>query len=90
MKALSPTGRSRPFIQGADGLVPSEGAAAVVLKRLSDVRRSDTVRGVIRGIGLSNDGKRKGFLAPDCDGQAEAMRRAYVMSGVDPATIGYL
>lgn len=90
LKALSPTGRSRPFIQGADGLVPSEGAAAVVLKRLSDVRRSDTVRGVIRGIGLSNDGKRKGLLAPDCDGQAEAMRRAYVMSGIDPATIGYL
>lgn len=90
LKALSPTGRSRPFIQGADGLVPSEGAAAVVLKRLSEVRKSDNVRGVIRGIGLSNDGKRKGFLAPDSDGQVEAMRRAYAMSGIDPATIGYL
>lgn len=90
LKALSPTGRSRPFIQGADGLVPSEGAAAVVLKRLSDVGRTDTVRGVIRGIGLSNDGKRKGFLAPDTDGQTEAMRRAYEMSGIEPATIGYL
>ena len=90
LKALSPTGRSRPFIQGADGLVPSEGAAAVVLKRLSDVRKTDTVRAVIRGIGLSNDGKRKGFLAPDPDGQTEAMRRAYAMSGIDPASIGYL
>ncbi|MFN7164850.1 MAG: polyketide synthase, partial [Hyphomonas sp.] len=90
LKALSPTGRSRPFIQGADGLVPSEGAAAVVLKRLSDVRTADRVRGVIRGIGLSNDGKRKGFLAPDSDGQVEAMRRAYAMAGIDPASIGYL
>ncbi|MDP1554476.1 MAG: beta-ketoacyl synthase N-terminal-like domain-containing protein, partial [Hyphomonas sp.] len=90
LKALSPTGRSRPFIQGADGLVPSEGAAAVVLKRLSDVRKTDQVRGVIRGIGLSNDGKRKGFLAPDSDGQVEAMRRAYAMSGIDPAAISYL
>jgi len=90
LKALSPTGRSRPFIQGADGLVPSEGAAAVVLKRLSDVRKTDTVRSVIRGIGLSNDGRRKGFLAPDSDGQTEAMRRAYAMSGIDPASIGYL
>ena len=37
LKALSPTGQSRPFVQGADGLVPSEGAVAIVLKRLSDV-----------------------------------------------------
>ncbi len=90
LKALSPTGRSRPFIQGADGLVPSEGAAAVVLKRLSDVRKTDKVRGVIRGIGLSNDGKRKGFLAPDSEGQAEAMQRAYAMAHIAPDTIGFL
>ena len=90
LKALSPTGRSRPFIQGADGLVPSEGAATVILKRLSDVKRTDKVRGVIRGIGLSNDGRRKGFLAPDSDGQTEAMRRAYGMAHVETASIGFL
>ena len=90
LKALSPTGRSRPFIEGADGLVPSEGAAAIVLKRLSDVKKGETVHGVIRGIGLSNDGRRKGLLAPDANGQAEAMRRAYTQAGMDPATIHFL
>lgn len=90
LKALSPTGRSRPFVDGADGLVPSEGAAAVVLKRLADVQPGETVRGVIRGIGLSNDGRRKGLLAPDADGQTEAMQRAYAMAGIDPSTIGFL
>ena len=90
LKALSPTGRSRPFVKGADGLVPSEGAAAVVLKRLSDVKKKDTVHGVIRGVGLSNDGRRKGMLAPSGEGQAEAMRRAYEMAGLDPAAISYL
>lgn len=90
LKALSPTGRSRPFIEGADGLVPSEGAAAVILKRLSDVKKGETVHGVIRGIGLSNDGRRKGLLAPDATGQAEAMRRAYAQAGIDPATINFL
>ncbi|MFN7056868.1 beta-ketoacyl synthase N-terminal-like domain-containing protein [Hyphomonas sp.] len=90
LKALSPTGRSRPFISGADGLVPSEGAAAVILKRLSDVKAGDTVHGVIRGIGLSNDGRRKGLLAPDSGGQAEAMRRAYEVSGINPDTVQYL
>ena len=90
LKALSPSGRSRPFVQGADGLVPSEGAAAIVLKRLSDVKKSDRVRAVIRGIGLSNDGRRKGFLAPDPVGQTEAMNRAYQMAHIEPGSIGFL
>ncbi|ABI77350.1 putative polyketide synthase [Hyphomonas neptunium ATCC 15444] len=90
LKALSPTGRSRPFIEGADGLVPSEGAAAVILKRLSDVKKGETVHGVIRGIGLSNDGRRKGLLAPDATGQSESMRRAYAQADIDPTTIQFL
>ena len=90
LKALSPTGQSRPFVKGADGLVPSEGAAAVVLKRLSDVVKRDRVYGVIRGIGLSNDGRRKGLLAPSGEGQKEAMQRAYGMAGLSIRDISYL
>ncbi|MCZ4299361.1 beta-ketoacyl synthase N-terminal-like domain-containing protein [Henriciella marina] len=85
LNALSPTGRSRPFVDGADGLVPAEGAAAIVLKRLSDCDLADRVFGVIRGIGLSNDGRRKSLLAPDGDGQREAMAAAWTGSGLDPA-----
>ncbi|KCZ50503.1 hypothetical protein HY29_06995 [Hyphomonas beringensis] len=90
LKALSPSGTSRPFVKGADGLVPSEGAVCVVLKRLSDVTRRDKVYGVIRGIGLSNDGRRKGLLAPSGEGQLEAMRQAYAMSGISPESLSYL
>ena len=85
LNALSPTGRSRPFVKGADGLVPAEGAAAIVLKRLSDCTSADTVYGVIRGIGLSNDGRRKSLLAPDEGGQAEAMAAAWAMAALDPS-----
>ncbi len=90
LKALSPSGQSRPFIHGADGLVPSEGAAAIVLKRLCDVTPADTVHGVIRAIGLSNDGRRRGLLAPDMDGQTEAMQRAYSAAGIAPESIDFL
>ena len=65
LKALSRSGRSRPFHRDADGLVPAEGAGFVVLRRLDDARRDgDRVLGVIRGIGLANDGRGRGFLAP--------------------------
>ncbi|WP_394705858.1 beta-ketoacyl synthase N-terminal-like domain-containing protein [uncultured Hyphomonas sp.] len=90
LNALSPTGRSRPFVKGADGLVPSEGAAALVLKRLSDVQPGEKVHGVIRGSGLSNDGRRKGLLAPASEGQADAMRLALESGNIDPHTIQYL
>ena len=83
--AASPTGRSRPFIEGADGLVASEGAAVVAVCRLEDVPEGMPVLGVIRGIGLSNDGARKGLLVPDATGQLEAMQRAWAVSGMDPA-----
>ena len=63
LSALSRSGRSRPFHRDADGLVPAEGAAFVALKRLADARRDgDTIHGIIRGIGLSNDGRGRGLL----------------------------
>ncbi|HEY1909448.1 MAG TPA: beta-ketoacyl synthase N-terminal-like domain-containing protein, partial [Vicinamibacterales bacterium] len=88
LTALSPTGRSRPFHREADGLVPAEGAALIALRRLDDaVRRKDTILGVIRGIGLSNDGRSEGVLIPASDGQVRAMRRAYEVAGLSPADI---
>ncbi|WP_375209222.1 beta-ketoacyl synthase N-terminal-like domain-containing protein [Hyphomonas jannaschiana] len=90
LNALSPTGQSRPFVKGADGLVPSEGAAALVLKRLKDVEAGEKVYGVIRGSGLSNDGRRKGLLAPAAEGQASAMQRALQDSAIDPRSVQYI
>lgn len=90
LQALSPSRQSRPFHRHADGLVPSEGAAAMVLKRYSDVDEGETVHGVIRGIGLSNDGRRKGLLAPSSEGQVETIRRAWQDADLSPSTIDFL
>jgi acyl transferase domain-containing protein/3-hydroxymyristoyl/3-hydroxydecanoyl-(acyl carrier protein) dehydratase len=91
LSALSRSGRSRPFHQDADGLVPAEGAAFVALKRLADARRDgDTIHGVIRGIGLSNDGRGKGLLVPAEEGQQRAMRAAYVAAGFGPERVSLL
>ena len=91
LNALSPSGRSRPFHEHADGLIPAEGAACVALKLLRDAERDgDKIHGVIRGVGLSNDGRGRGFLAPSQDGQERAIRAAYAACDVDPAAVDYV
>lgn len=87
LRALSKTGRCRPFDAAADGLVVGEGAGIVVLKRLSDaVRDGDAVLAVIRGIGWSND-TAGSLLAADAEGQLRAMRAAYDVAGWRPADV---
>ncbi|MEB3328978.1 MAG: beta-ketoacyl synthase N-terminal-like domain-containing protein, partial [Candidatus Sericytochromatia bacterium] len=89
LQALSPSGRSRPFHREADGLLPAEGAAFVALKRLEDAERDgDRILGVIRGIGLSNDGRATGLLVPDSRGQERALVAAYAQAGWAPSSVG--
>ncbi len=85
LAALSPSGQSRPFHAQADGLMPAEGAALVALRRLEDARRDgDRILGVIRGIGLSNDGRSRGLLVPSQQGQVRALRAAYASAELSP------
>jgi len=91
LSALSKSGRSQPFNRNADGLIPAEGAAFVTLRRLDDARRDgDDILGVIRGVGLSNDGRGQGTLVPAKEGQIRAIRAAYEVSGVSPQDISLL
>ena len=90
-QAFSPRGRCRPFDASADGIVISEGVAAVVLKRLGDAERDgDRIYAVIKGVGASSDGRARGLTAPVVEGQMRALERAYSKAGVSPATVGYV
>ncbi len=91
LNAMSKSGQSRPFHRDADGLVPAEGAGFVALMRLSDAERQGrAILGVIRGVGLSNDGRSGGLLAPSQAGQVRAMADAYAASGWAPADVDYV
>lgn len=89
---LSPQGKSRPFDDGADGIVISEGAAALVLKRLNDAEKNkDRIHAVIKGIGSSSDGRNRSLTAPHPQGQVIAIRRALRDSGIhDPGSIALI
>ncbi len=89
---LSPDGHCRPFAADSSGTVFGSGAGVVVLRRLADaLADGDTIRAVIRGSAVNNDGARKaGFLAPSVDGQAHAVAEALAVAEVEADTISFV
>ena len=86
LRALSLGERIRPFDASADGTLLAEGTGAVLLKRLDDaLAAGDRVYAVIRGVGVSSDGRATSMMNPVADGQELAMRRAWAAAGLDPA-----
>jgi acyl transferase domain-containing protein/NADPH:quinone reductase-like Zn-dependent oxidoreductase/surfactin synthase thioesterase subunit/acyl carrier protein len=86
---FSPTGRCHAFDSRADGLVRSEGAGIVVLKRLSDAERDgDRVLAVIRGSAINQDGRSQGLVHPSEDAQRMVYSAAVAQAGIDPGLVG--
>ena len=80
-----------PMDKDSAGLVSSEGAGMVVLKRLEDAERDgDNILAVIGGIGLSNDGRGKFLLSPHPKGQRLAFERAYELGQISAKDTDYL
>ncbi len=81
----------RPLDARADGVVFGEGAAFVAVRRLSDaLKRRERILAVVRGIGLSSDGRSASASAPQAIGQGLAIRRAYERGGLSPSSIQYV
>ena len=84
-RALHGRRGARRSTEGADGVLFSDGAGVVVLKRLSRARADgDRVLGLVAGLGSSSDGKGKAIYAPSAAGQRLAVERAMHAPGVDP------
>ena len=77
---------SRPFDKDRDGLVPSGGAAALVLEDMDGAReRGAPILGEICGFGCGADGE--GLVVPGATGLARAMSMALRDAGVQPGDI---
>lgn len=85
---ISPTERIHAFSADADGIVRSEAAGFLVLKRVDDAMNDgDTIYGVIKGSATNSDGHSNGLTAPNPEAQVDVLRRAYADAGIDPATV---
>lgn len=89
---LSPDGHTRTFDAAAQGTVFSDGAAVVLLKRLSDaIADGNTIHAVIRGVAVNNDGADKAsFTAPSVVGQAAVIESALDQAGVDARSLSFV
>ncbi|MGD2090217.1 MAG: beta-ketoacyl synthase N-terminal-like domain-containing protein, partial [Candidatus Aminicenantes bacterium] len=89
---FSRDGHNRTFDEQSSGTVFSDGAGIVLLKRLEDaLDDGDNIYAIIKGSAINNDGDRKiGYTAPAVEGQAEVIKTALEIAGVEPESIGYL
>lgn len=84
-----PTKASRPFDVGRDGLIPSGGAASLIVESLESAqKRGATILAEIVGYGFSSNGGH--ISTPNVDGPAQAMNRALKQSGLKAEDIDYI
>jgi acyl transferase domain-containing protein len=91
LDALSRKGRIRPFDKDADGTLLGEGIGMIVIKRREDAEHDgDRIYALIKGVGVSSDGRALGVLVPRLEGECLALQRAYEATGISPKTIGLI
>ncbi|UHO38600.1 beta-ketoacyl-[acyl-carrier-protein] synthase family protein [Chryseobacterium capnotolerans] len=84
-----PTKASRPFDADRDGLIPSGGAASLIVESLESAqRRGAPIIAEIIGYGFSSNGGH--ISTPNVDGPALAMDRALKQSGLQASDIDYI
>ena len=84
-----PAKASRPFDSDRDGLVPSGGAAALVLEEYEHaVARGATILAEVCGYGFSGNGG--GISQPSSEGSFIAMQRALAEAGISADEIDYV
>ncbi|MCD9854038.1 beta-ketoacyl-[acyl-carrier-protein] synthase family protein [Epilithonimonas sp. JDS] len=84
-----PAKASRPFDAGRDGLIPSGGAATLIVESLESAqRRGANILAEIVGYGFSSNGGH--ISTPNVDGPALAMERSLKQADLTPKDIDYI
>ncbi len=84
-----PTRASRPFDRDRDGLVPSGGAASLILESYdSAIKRGATIYGEVLGYGFSSNGDH--ISVPNVEGPVKSLQRALDDAKLRAIDIDYL
>ncbi|MDO6596040.1 beta-ketoacyl-[acyl-carrier-protein] synthase family protein [Oceanihabitans sp. 2_MG-2023] len=89
MNLENPEKASRPFDKNRDGLVPSGGAATLVVESYeSAIKRGAPILAEIIGYGFSSNGEH--ISTPNVDGPSRAMSKAISQSNLKASQIDYV
>ncbi len=89
VRESDPQKASRPFDKNRDGLVPSGGAATVILESLdSAIKRGAPILGEVVGYGFSSNGEH--ISQSNVDGLLRAIHMTLKDAGMKPEDIGYI
>ncbi|KAK2765219.1 Type I Iterative PKS [Arachnomyces sp. PD_36] len=82
---LGPTGKCFTFDHRAEGYARGEGVGTIILKSLSSATRDgNTIRAVVRGTGVNQDGRTPGITLPSATAQEALIREIYKNASLDP------
>ena len=88
---VSPTGKLKVFDDKADGSVPGEAVACVLLKTLAQAEAdNDPIYAVIKASAVNQDGKSNGITAPNLKAQTALEKRTYKQAQITPDQITYV
>jgi len=90
VRPFSQNRQIRPFDKNADGTLPGEGAAALVIKRLDRaIADGDRIYAVIKGIGSASGGGID-TKTPSVDAYTRSLKHCCQDADIEPSTIGYM
>ena len=83
-------GRSDTYDYRGTGYGRGEGVATLVLEPLEDaIRDGDSIRSIIRNIGVNQDGTTDGIIFPNKEAQEQLIRSGYDSIQLNPNETGY-
>ena len=87
---LSPDGQCHSFDQRANGYARGEGLLTFVLKSVTQaIDDGDTIRAIIRGTGLNQDGRTPSITQPSTAAQVALIKDTYARNGLDMTQTRY-
>lgn len=90
-RMLSPDGQCKTFDKNANGYVPGEGVAMILMQRLEDAKASGNhIYGIIKGSHVNHCGFSRSITAPSIASQEELIKRTFDTAQVRPNSISYV